>query len=142
MLTKEDKSSLFMLIAAVVALLLIVIVPKAKAEGGELTGAREALAFGSSFVDTFTVETPSTNRANALPDAYMFFSKQLELFYVQRWFGPTKSDEESVPIPIPAGTSIIIPAPPAQRIDGLWRHVFFLNATTVTDTVFVIPMDR
>jgi len=142
MQTKEDtRFGLFMVVAVVLAILFMVCVPKADAQG-ELVGARKARGYGTAQNDTIMISLPANTPANRLPDAYMFFSKQLELFYIQRWFGPTLADQEEIPIPVPAGTSLILPAPPAVVIGGLYHHVFWLNATTVTDSVYVIPMDR
>lgn len=142
MRTKENtRSSLIMLVAVLLALLCMLCVPSAKAEG-ELVSARACLGFAPAYDDTFSVNARLGEGAHVLPDAYMFWSRTLELFHVQRWFGETAVGLEKIPMPIPAGISMIIPAPPPQRIDGLWKHVILINASATTDSVYCLPMNR
>lgn len=137
MFLTSDRSLRSSLIMALLVLFCIVVA--GLAESSELRVAREPLAFANTFSDTFTYEVPATESASSLPDAYLFYSEDGAAFYVTRW---SEGSAESVDILVPADASLMIPAPKASRIDGLWRHVFYLNATTVTDSVFVIPFDR
>jgi hypothetical protein len=105
---------------------------------GELVGKRPAKAYPAATNGAVTIS--QNTRANMLPDAYLFYSKSLSLFYV------TYYDEngviEDVPMPIPAGSSLILPGPRPYLTGGVWVHKMYINATAGSDSVYIIPMVR
>ena len=113
----------------------------AMAQASELSGVypNKVQAFANTFSDTFTVEIPQGQSPTTMPDAYLFYSEDGSAFYVTRWNGTTPED---VPLLVPANSSLMVPAPQAAVIDNLYRHVFYLNATTVTDSVWCVPFVR
>ena len=108
------------------------------AEAQELTGARPALKFVGSKADTFMVSVAPGESAGSLPSAYLFYAKDGSAFAVSRWFDGVVEAET---VDIPAGSSIILPAPPGFLYQNHWHHVFKLNGAA-TDSVVVVPMDR
>ena len=112
----------------------------------ELAGIypNKVLAFANTFSDTFTVEIPQGQSPQTLPDAYLFYSEDGSAFYVTRYNGASDSGlgTAEADILVPANSSLMIPAPQTAVIDNLYRHVFYLNATTVTDTVWCVPFVR
>jgi hypothetical protein len=137
-LTKENvRVNMVMIVAVLLALVLMFVVPTAEAQ--ELSHARPALGFANTYNDTMVVQLTVGERANRLPDAYLFYSEDGSAFYVQRYIDGAL---EAVPVLVPASSSLMLPAPSPVLVDNKWEHHIWLNATTVTDSVFVIPFDR
>ena len=81
--------------------------------------------------------------AGDLPSAYLLFSGDGSRFWVSRFDGA--ASEMGTGFPIPANSSIVMPAPPAFRlIDGnleyRYYHYFAVNAVSVADSVHILPL--
>ena len=121
--------------------------PQAGAQ--ELVAARSAIYIAAASPDTMIVQSAPAlgaglgGRASDLPSAYLFWSEDGATFDIGRYFA--LADLETM-FPIPANSSLTIPAPPAIKVTHgatvRWEHWIFVNSTTVTDTVFVLPLDR
>jgi len=133
-------------LAFLMSLALLVLALANSAPAGELVGARPVLAINAT-PDTLVIQTApvvSGNgvTANDLPDAYLFWSEDGATFDIGRYFNGTLETM----FPIPANSSLTIPAPtPIKITHGAtvrWEHHIFINSSTVTDSVFIIPLDR
>lgn len=79
-----------------------------------------------------------------LPSAYLLFSGDGSKFWVNRY--DAEASEMEAAMGVPASSSLTLPAGPALRIlDGnseyRYYHYFYLNATSVADTLWVLPLD-
>ena len=126
------------LTAFIAAILVGIVLGSSVAGAAELSFARSPIKLAGADTDSFMISVPPGTSAGELPSAYLFYSKDLSAFAVLRWSQGVAEDEA---IDIPAGASMIIPAPPASLIDNHWHHIFRLNGAA-TDSVNIIPMDR
>jgi len=116
----------------------------------EISGARaDTFVVGgtSALMKIQTKVHTTTNgvRSGDLPSDYLFYSGDGAKFWLTRYDGAASAFGGDTPIP--AGSSLTIPGPPPFRlIDGnseyRYYHYFYINATAVTDSVFIIPLDR
>lgn len=125
-----------LVLVAVLVVLSLFTATKCEA-AGELVAARPAMGFAGAFSDSISLA--NARRANQLPSAYLYFSKSLTVFYIQNF--DAAGALSGVPIPIPAGSSLILPAPPPYLDGSYWHHKIWLEGAAA-DSVFIIPMDR
>ncbi len=146
----EDSRVQIAIALAVAAAVLCVVMAPGDAEAGELVAARAdtfVIGGASSFV-TFQTKVHANGNgvmAGDLPDAYLFYSGDGVKFWVTRLDGD--ATEFGFDTPVPANSSLTIPAPPAFRlIDGngeyRYYHKFYIGCAAVADSVHIIPLDR
>jgi len=89
----------------------------------------------------YIYSTPTTNPASSMPSSYTIYAKdQTDDFYIRRYLsdGTIESDYFYVP----AGKSILFPAPGTYVATGNWRHTIEVYGMAAGDTIFVLPWGR
>jgi hypothetical protein len=114
-------------------------------EASELVAARADTFVVGGTSTLMKIQTKVNAGAGALPSAYLLYAGDGAKFWLTRYDGATSA--YGYDTPIPAGSSLTIPSPPPLRIldgNGEYRyyHYFFIGAAAVTDSVFIIPLDR
>lgn len=133
---KSTKAVELLLILLAAALVFFLIQPAFAS--GELTGARPPMAYGFASADTARIQVSAT-RAQELPSAYLIWSGDAASFYLNTYL---TSASISTPIKVPTGQPITLPAPPPYLAYGKYWHRILIYAPSVTDSVYVIPLDR
>lgn len=125
---------------AVLVIFVLIMAVIGKADAADLSNARPCRAIpGADLPDTLRISYAELGDSPTyLPSAYLIWTGDGSEFWVRRSIGGTM---EPVEIHIPAGQSIVLPAPRAYQISSVWTHVFEFGGT-VTDSVFVLPLDR
>jgi hypothetical protein len=144
---KGDNLNRCLIIGVAVFFLLFVV---SLCSAGELVAARpDTFVVGGTSgimkIQTNVHTTTNGVRSSDLPDAYLLYSGDGAKFWLTRYDAAASAYGGNTPIP--ANSSLTIPAPPAFRlIDGngeyRYYHYFFIGAAAVTDSVFIIPLDR
>ena len=137
-------------LAFLMSLALLVLALANSAPAGELVAARaDTFVVGGSSA-LMKIQTKVQVRGNGvsmsdLPSAYLLYAGDGVKFWLTRYDGA--ASEYGYDTPIPANSSLTIPAPPAFRlIDGngeyRYYHYFYIGCAAVADTVHIIPLDR
>ena len=140
-----DKKKIQELVIVGLAMLVIgLIAGRAAAVELNQAGPAQVIGAGAKGQLYFNSNTPGS-----IPTALMIYSGDGAAFWVRR-NTPGSSTLETVPLKVPANASLIIPVggwqvKRAQITDAFvdtFRVKIFVNATSVTDSVFAIPMYR
>lgn len=149
----EDKNWRTLAIVVIASALAFIGLSSA-AIAGELAGSRPAMAFAGGSVDTLIYASDASSDAilqkdylEQMPDAFLIYSGDGNSFYLQRIID---SALETVPVKIPSSSSLMIPAPQPVLVeyDGgvgsvkRWEQQLYINASSVADSVYVIPFFR
>ena len=123
-------------IIAALAILLLVSAMVSKAHA-QFEANRAPLAYAGGGVRLLSV---SASSHRDLPKGYTLWSGDGAEFWVTRF--ASSGVLESVPMKVPANTPITITAPPAFNSGGTWYQAAYINASSVTDSVYVLPLDK
>ena len=132
--SKTEKIVATIIAALAVLLLVGAMVSKADAQ---FEANRAPLAYAGGAMRTLAV---AATRAGDLPKGYTLWSGDGAEFYITRF--SSSGVLESVPLKVPANTPITISAPPSWASAGTWYQMAYINATSVTDSVYVLPLDK
>jgi len=120
---------------AVILAALAVILLCSVAEALDVAKGRPARGFATGSRATYR---DSSSQAFDMPDAYTIYTKDGSAFWARRKFGTTW---ETVPVYVPANTSIVLPAPDPSTSGTNYFQI--MEFTGHSDSLFVLPwVDR
>jgi len=140
---KIQELALIVLISLLVGVLVGMVAGKAEAADLNAAGPAKVAVGGAAQTNLLF----DANTTSGLPVAIMVYAGDGGEFWIKR-NSPGVSTLETIPIKVPAGSSIIIPVSGWQVKRGTsatayidtFRVMLNVNAAAVTDTVFAVPM--
>lgn len=89
----------------------------------------------------YIYSTPTGSGPIVMPSAYTIYAiDQNDDFYIKRWWDSSGAEDEW--IYVPAGQSLLFPAPGTYVATGNYRHTITTSGIAAGDTLIVLPWGK